>query len=325
MSIISDFFKKPKDTVITQEAMLTDQQKKAMEALLGFGMTGNLNGFQAGEAYKGSLGDFTQTPTEALSGNRLFNLLQSNLPQGLTDAGSILKTIATTGVDANSPLFQSFKTDALRQAGDSADILNRDAASMGNYFSSGALKEKGLLAERTQQDLTSKLAQLYDSAQNRALSAANSLADVGVAGENIEQDRIQSGFNLGSLQRLLNTANAQSQYAEFQRQRSERMASIDSLNTVYNKQVQYGVPSVTLEGGNSPFRNMIGNLLGSVGGKIGDIAGGKITDLFGGGGGTGGSGGGASGILKLLGTAASFIPGIGPVVGGGMNILGSLL
>ncbi len=284
------FFKKPADTTITQEALLTPEQIKAMSSLMSYGETGRIGDFQAGEAYKGSLGEFQSTDIEKLAGNKLLGLMNSSMPAGLAQANDVYSKIAAQGFNPDDPQFKAYKTAALRQAGESADVLNRDASSMGSYFSSGLNKEKGLLAERTQQDLTGKLAGLFDTAQNRALQAAGGLANNAMTEEGINQGRVEQGFNLGGLERVLANAEAQAKYAEFQRARNERVGAIDGVNAVLNKNVNYGVKSMTLPGGNSPFQNLLnsalkagGTALGTaVGGPIGASIGGGIGDSLGG-------------------------------------------
>ena len=97
------------------------------------------------------------------------------------------------------------------------------------------------------------------------------------------------------MERNLKNQEAQANFNEFQRQRSEELSRIGLLQTEANRNPLLGISSIP--GSPSPFSSLINSVLGGVGQSIGGKIGGNI-------GSSGGSSGGIAGLLKLFGGGA---------------------
>lgn len=245
-----------KSQTVTQEPLLTDQQKQAQDLLLKYGQTGQLGDFTAGQAYTGSLGDFNLSGNEQAIQSKIMELLNGGTAGG--NAGrSALNDLVNVKFNPDDPSsgFSSYARQTNRAFQGGLDTLNRDAAITGDRFSTSLGRDKVDLAERNNDILGSKLAELYDSAQGRKLSASNSL----LADEAQQFQNAQSAQQIAQLERQLKDAEAQSKYNEFLRQRQEKLGSINSLNTVFNRDVPYGVKSITKESP-STFMSLLGEI-----------------------------------------------------------------
>lgn len=274
-------FSKENTQTITQEPLLTDEQKNAMALLNQLGTTGSIPGLDLGAGYTGSLGNFNLTGSETLGLNRIFNTLQG-LGSG-AEARNIVSGVANTSFNPNSEEYQAFKRMAMRENSAANDALNRESAITGSRFGTDIIRQKQELGAKTSDILTSKLADLANLAQNRQLQASQALAQ-------IDQQNLQNAFTYGALPRELENQEANAQYKEFQRQRSEKLGQVDALSTVLNKNVPYGVKSQTYTT-SSP--TLLGSLLqtgltaagsyfgGPVGASIGSSVGGMINGTSG--------------------------------------------
>lgn len=267
-----------KKSTTTMEEMLTPQQKEAQNLLMQFGKTGQLGDFQAGQQYDFGNMDFSLTPAELAGGSALENLLASST--GMDKAKGAYEGILgqTFNPDDPSNEFAAFNRQLSRQTKSASDVLNRDAAIQGNRFGTQISKDKVDLAERQSDIQGSKLAELYTELQNRKLSAAGGLTNLAQAEEAINQNRIQAAYVFGEQQRNLKNQKAQAEYDDWKRSRDERMSSIGGLESVWNRNVQYGQKSVTTK---SP--TLLGQLASSVMSSVGSAAGAGVGGMVSGG------------------------------------------
>lgn len=302
---MSDLFKSRSSTT-TLDAMLTPEQKAAMASLADIGQTG-------GDSYTGSLGDFNMTDNQALANNKLFQLLSAGSPDGYNTARNTLTGMANTKFNPDDPSsgFAAYSREVARATNDSNDVLNREAAITGDRYSTSIGRNKQDLALRQNDLLSSKLADLYNSAQDRSYNAANALTNLESQNADNTRANLTMGFdpNQGGLQSLLNTAKAQAQYKEFVRTQDNKM---NALNSVLSKNVQFGQMSKTTKAP-SIFSSMLGQVSPILGtynttkygaenapnqANLQDMA--KAFLAMG----TGGAGGGAGGIMNLFKSAA---------------------
>lgn len=251
MSFFGNLFKSKSNTT-TLEPMLTPEQQQAMSLLMNYGTTGNYNGFQAGQAYDGSLGDFSMTPTENAANSNLFGLLMNN--GGYNTSKKALEDLSSTTFNPDDPSsgFAAYSRQVARSTKAADDVLNRNAAIGGSRYGSRIGADKANLAAQQSDMLGTKLADLFNTSQDRKLNAANSL-------ESLNQSRVGMGFQYGGLQRELNDLESQRKYNDFIRQRNERLGSIESLNNVFNRNIDYGMKSMTTKSP-STFMSMYGEL-----------------------------------------------------------------
>lgn len=256
----SDLFKSRSST-ITKDPMLTKEQLQAQQMLAQLASTGNYGDINLGQGYTGSLGDFTQTGTEQLAGNGLMSLLQSGNPQGFDTARNVYSNMANTKFNPDDPSsgYAAYARQVARSGNVANDAINREAAITGDRFSTSIGRQKADLGAQQSDILASKLAELYNTSQDRALQGAQGLQNLGVAQEGIDQSRISAGFQYGGLQRELNNMQAQAKYKEFLRQREEKLKQIDIGSGLFNRNVEFGQMSKTTKAP-SVFGQMFGTI-----------------------------------------------------------------
>lgn len=246
MGFFSDLFKERSSTT-TLDPMLTSEQIQAMKSLGTLGQTGQLGDIKLGEAYQGSLGNFDMSNVERLAGNKLYDLLNSGTSQDFSTARGTFNNLANTQFDPTDPSsgYAAYARQVSRATQDANDALNRDAAITGDRFSTSLGRQKTDLAAQQSDILATKLADLYNTSQNRALAGAQGLVGLGQAQEEVDQGRLGAAFNYGGLERQLKNAQDQVKYSEFQRSRAEKLSQIDVLNNLFNKSVSFGKMSET--------------------------------------------------------------------------------
>lgn len=276
------FFSKKKHTV-TQEPMMEKEQLAAMRDLVNFYKTGKFGGYQAGAEYGGKLGEFEMTDLEKTGQGKLSSMVAGGLPELFRMGGNEIKKLLTTeeyDPYSEKGVYKGFKKNVLRESAESSDILNRDLAVTGDLYSTAHAKEQGLLRERTHGTLTNKLAELYDTFAGRKLEGARTAADMGVAGERMEKERIGMTQSVGALGRLLKDAEAKTKYADWQRQRSEWLDLSNVATNIFNRNIPYGVKEMTSESA-SPFSKLMNTGLQIAGAVIGGGMGGPIGAILG--------------------------------------------
>lgn len=270
-----------KKSTTTMEEMLTPQQKEAQNLLMQFGSTGKLGNFQAGQGYDFSGYNFGLNPTEIAGGDLLATSLSSGTPESLTTAQKTLTDIANRQFNPDDPSneFSAFNRQLAKQTKSASDTLNREAAITGGRFGTGIQRQKQELASNQSDIAASKLAELYSQLQQNKLSAASGLTGIAQTQEAIDQGRIQAAYTYGQQQREVQNQKAQMAYDDWQRARAERMSSIEGLNSVWNRNVQYGQKSVTTS---SPtlLGTLASSVMGSVGSAVGGMATGGLSSLF---------------------------------------------
>lgn len=299
MGLFGSLFDKRKKTT-TQEPMLTKEQLDAQSLLLDFAKTGRTpTGYQAGEAYDLSGFNFSPTGVETQGMAALSNLLSGGEASGIGTARDVLTGLATAefSPDDASTGFGAFKSRLDREIKEASDVLNREAAITGSRYGTQIGREKTDLAERQGDIIAGTLADLFNAQQNRALKAATGLAGLESGAQAMEQARIASAFGFGGLQRDLQNQQAQLEYNERQRQRDEQLQSVGALQNLFNRNVPFGIKSVTTEQP-SVFSQIYGQINPFVGsynqaryGTQGQATIGDMLKLFMSGG-TGGFGGG---------------------------------
>lgn len=262
---MSGLFKSRSNTT-TLEPMLTPEQQQAMSSLLQFGQTGQVGNFQAGQAADLSGFNFNLTGPESQGLNALNSLISQGSVNGIDTARKNLTNLSNPNLDFTDPSspFAAFSRQVSRATQNASDVLNRDAAITGNRFGTQIGKQKTDLAAQQSDILTSELGRLFEGAQNRSLQASQGLGQLAAVEDQINQSRIAQAFNLGSIQRDLQNQQAQLKYNDFIRARDERLNSIGGLNTVFGRNVDYGLKSLTTEQP-SVFQSILGEFSPIVG------------------------------------------------------------
>ena len=262
---------------ITQEPLQTDTQSEMQKLLAQLAKTGQFGGMNLGEGYTGSLGDYSKSGLESGAQSQLMQLLQGGNPELFWLGQNELKNILTTDKYdpyAKGGVYEGFKKQTQRELTEGQDVLKRNLSISGGLSSSGMNKESGLLAERGQTALQSKLAELYQDFANRKTAAAGTALNAGIAERGMQGDLINQAMSVGSLDRLLKDAEAKDKLAEWTRARGEKLKQIDVANTLQSTPVQWGAKSITIpaqyEYQDSPWSailNQIANISGNVAGQ----------------------------------------------------------
>jgi hypothetical protein len=249
--VFGDIFGKGK--TYSQTPLLSPEQQEALSGLLQFSRTGTYGGFTAGQSYGGDLGNFDLTEAEGIGQNRLISLLKSGTPSLLGSAGDEVKRLLTSDAyDPNNDAtgeYKNFKSTVERNISEGSDRVKHNSSIMGNLYSTGTIKDLGRVEQEGQSQLTSKLAELYDKYATRKLSAIPLAANISSAQEGIDLGRIDASQQYGGLERMLKDTELQRKYADYLRQRQELQLPIQTMQSIYTNQPQWGFPSVDTAGG----------------------------------------------------------------------------
>lgn len=262
------FSKKGKGAQLTDQR--TEEQKQAAAILQQLAMTGSGGGINLGEAFTGSLGNFDITGLEQQGLSDLSGLFGQGQNQDLASARSTFQNLADTKFDPSDPSsgFASFSRALQKSGGQAQDRLNQQAAITGGVFGSGRGRDTASLQADIVNQEGSFLADLFQRGRSQQLAGAQGLA--GIAGQEQQQtlQRIQASQQFGALQRNLKNQEAQANFSEFQRQRSEELSRIGLLTQEANRNPLLGVSSIP--GSPSPFSSLISSVLGGFGQGVGE-------------------------------------------------------
>jgi len=241
----------------------TPEQLQMAQILQQLATSGSGAGITLGTPYSGSLGSFSPTSQEQTGLASLLNQPTSNT--ALNQAQDVFSKMSQAAFDPS--VLDPFMKAAQRSAQEGSDILDRDAAVTGTRFGTAILGEKANLSENIQNNIQQKLAELFLNQQNVSMLGAQGLAGVGGQQVGMAQQNLSNMFNYGALERQLKNQEAQTQYNEFTRQRSETLGRIDLLGTEAGRNPYMGISSIP--GSPSPFSSLINSVLGAAGTAIG--------------------------------------------------------
>lgn len=237
----------PNQTTQDQVPLETPEQRAARQKLLKFADTGTFGDFTAGASLPLGYGDFNMTDQEQAGLSELQKLLASGIPEQFQLGDAALASILNPDPNYVQSQFDPFKAQVDRQIGESVNAAKRDSAYNGNLYSSSAIRNIGDVYNRGNETLTSKLAELTDSALSRRASAIPLAYQAGQAKDNLVLNRVNASQQYGGLARQLNDASIKARDAELLRRRQELGLPIDAAKTVAGNNTPFGVPSVTTQ------------------------------------------------------------------------------
>lgn len=265
---------------ISQEPLLTEDQKEAAKRMLDYAKTGNIGSYDAGERYTGDLGSYEMTGMEKTGQNQLANLMNTAI--GTQQFGEGMGKEELTNLlrgDKFDPYnekgtYTGFKKKTMRELGEAQDRLKQNMAYSGDLYSSQMGKESGLLQERGQDILSSKLADLYQDYTNKQIGAIPWALQHDQFGdemkfrekglnEDIAMGRIDASQKYGATQRILDDQRAKDLYSDWQRARGEDKDRINTYAAIYGGNTNWGAKDITAPGytSQSPFANVLNNAL----------------------------------------------------------------
>ena len=269
MGFLDSIFGGGKDVSATDQR--TPEQLQMAQLLQQLATTGSGAGITLGSPYGGSLGSFTPTSQEQTGLAGLLGQQPTNA--ALTQAQDVFSKMSGAAFDPS--VLDPFKQAAYKAQGESNDILNREGAITGTRFGTAILGQKADLAADTQNIIQQKLAELFLNQQNVSLQGASGLAGVGGQQAGMAQQNLQNMFQYGQLERQLKNQEAQAQYNEFTRQRSETLGRVDLMGQEADRNPYMGISSIP--GSPSPFSSLINSVLGEAGTTMGGALGGAIS------------------------------------------------
>lgn len=234
--------------------------KAAMQALTDFYRTGKLGDYTAGEAYGGEFGDFNPTDIEQQGLGRLSSLVSSGRPE-IFDSGTTALNNLLTGdqFDPYSPTgeFASFKTNVEKNLDEGARRIKRNAAFGKSLYSTRTIESLGDLEEEGQNQLTGKLASLYDTYAQRKIAGIPLAFQAATAQQGLDLAPIEASQTYGSLTRNLNTSRLSSTYNDFLRQRQEQGQRVNAAGAILGSNV--GPDSLSMPNAFSGVLNQVGS------------------------------------------------------------------
>ena len=252
-TVLSGLMNKPKkqQTADSYTVSQDPKQQAAMAALLKFAQTGQLEGgnFDYGADYGGSLGNYDMSALEQGGQSKIMEMLKGGLPSSFTQGkDEMTKLFAGDTYDpmAKGGIYEGFKKQALREGQEGADTLKRNLAVRGNLYSTNTGKEMGLLGERTQDSLQSKLASLADTYAQRKLNMVPTALNAGQTEQTMGLQMAGAAGTAGALQRQLDDQRAKDAYAEWMRSRGEKLNQISSQLNAYGGMTNAPPASVTI-------------------------------------------------------------------------------
>lgn len=253
-SLVTSMFGKKKSTTVKEDPRVSAARQKLYE----FMNTGQFGDFKAGEAYTGSLGDFNPTGIESASLGKLGEFVSGTNPALFSQGESTLTDLLST--DRFDPFsatgeYAPFKQNIEKQLGEGATRLKRNAAFSRSLYSGNTVKQLGKLEEEGQNQLTGKLAELYDQFVGRKINAIPQAFAAAGQEQDMAAQRLGAGFQYGGLERDLGNQEAQSKLAEFVRQRGEMTMPINAAQSVMGS----GFSEFKLPGAANPLTETLGN------------------------------------------------------------------
>jgi len=278
-SIAGSLFGKKKsggDTV-AQQTVLDPRQSAAADSISKY-IQQYLGQYQPGKEYTG---DFTADMTgfENTGLNRLNSFLSAPETGDLFNAASqnVLDTVGGKFADPQtSPFIQAMTNLSKMNLQDAITSSRRSAGSRGAYFTDSAIREEGRITDRTLANLDAIIGDFTNQERGRQLQAiplAQSLEKY----KNIDMPLTKIGATqtFGSLPRLIEQADLEAKYADFNRQQKELGAVPGQAQQFFGTNTPV-IPSYTnpVVQENTPFGNIMDILsklnFGALGGK-GDV------------------------------------------------------
>ena len=232
----------------------TPEQQEIFGLMKNFATTGSYGDlFTAGEQYGGDLGNYELSENEQLARQRLNEMMQDGLPQGMQMAQDELESLFSGSYDPynETGVYSGFKAGVERESQEAADALNRRNAITGDLYATEGVRQQGLLAERTQQTLANKLAELYETYSGQRLQGIGMAGNLGIAEENINMGRLGMADQFGQTDRGLLDLKARREYDEWTRSRSEYGDTLQIARDLLDQRVGGGIPAGTQVSGNA--------------------------------------------------------------------------
>ncbi len=235
-SVAGSAMSDPGKQTVSQESALSPEQKAAMQTLLQYAKTGELDGVN-------TKGMYSITPAEAAGQDTLVNLLADD-PKYFNQAGKEYSKTLDDGYNPyTSQYFQAYKNNTMKELASAADALNASLGASGKFFSTSRDRALADLYSNAQRNLDSTLAGLYEKNIGRKYNASGALTNLQNAIQQYDINKINAANTYGGVNR-----NLQKQ------QLADRMGA---YSAILNKNVDYYTPKVSSGDDNSTWNSII--------------------------------------------------------------------
>lgn len=211
----------------------------AMKDLQNYYQTGNFkNLFTTGQAYRQPLGSYGPTSQEGQGLGVLSGMITGQAPElfrvGSNEIRELVEGDKYDPLKNRGTYFEPYKKAIMDEYGEMSNLLDANLGAQGGFYSSERSNQQRKLGETTQNQLAQLLGGLYQNYQGQKLVGAGTLADMGVAEQNLKMQQVQASQQYGQLERLLEDQKLKEQYNEWLRQRSEYADLINTAKSLYS-------------------------------------------------------------------------------------------
>lgn len=283
------------DVINTTPQWLIDLQKK-----LGGVVSGGLDSYQPGSAYGGNL-NFAGSPTgqEQSSLDMLTKFLGMPGTGGLYDqaSGQISDTLSGKYADpSTSPFIQAMSKLAQNNLNDQITQERGTRGARGTYYTDAGVQAEGKMRTRSLDTLNALIGKFSQDERQNMLNAVPFAQQLDqYKNMTVPLQKIGAGQTYGSLSRLIQQANLESQYQDYLRQRTELGNNVNTATTLAVNQpnITPGTMTTPKYAANNDFGNLVGAV--NAGGGFGSLSS-SIGNIFN----AGSGGGGLAAILPML-------------------------
>lgn len=207
-----------------------------------------LPSYSPGQPYGGKLSVKEPSRFEQIGLEQLGGLLGQPATGDIFGAakGQIMDTLGGRYADpSTSPFIQAATKLAGQNLRDSIDLSRGQRGARGTFFTRSGLQEESRLTERTQNSLNAIIGDFINQERGRQLTAVPYAKELEQYSLDAPLKKIAASQSLGSLPRILEQADLERQYADFNRQRGE-LSGIPNIGaSVLSKAVPYGFNELT--------------------------------------------------------------------------------
>lgn len=238
-----------KGQVSPQDIDTRTPERKSMDSFLANYVSKYGPLYQPGKAYEGKRtagmsGFETQGLEQFLTGY----LNQPDVSAETGDVRSMLNKTITGGFDpGTSEYYRALRDEAQYNRGRAVDQTRADLGARGKFFSSEAIQKEGDINAQTAIGLNRSMTDLADKERTRQIGAApyaTALEDY-IAG--IPLQKAKAATSLGSLPRILEQADLEALYQDFQRRQGELGDVVGAAKGVSSSTISQGYPLPTLD------------------------------------------------------------------------------
>ena len=238
--------------------------------------------YQPGRAYTGQR-TAGMTGQEQAGLSALDRIHYSSATGPLTGlAGDEVKKTLTGGYDpATSPYYQGLRKASQINTQDAINASRRSAGARGGYLNEGSLRDEASIRQRGASSLDTILAGLYENERGRMSGAIGQAAALDEFQRAQELGQVDASQRYGGLQRIIDQADLEAQYQDFNRVQQELGQVPGQAQSLFSTPITFGMQSLPQQSNFQQLMQLLGPLVGAgigmgVGGPAGAGVGAKV-------------------------------------------------